>query len=565
MKITGTGVVPGVAYAPAAWVGQRPQLNSASVVTSDTVPDDQRDAELQRFFEAADAVATSLETRAATLSGAMAEVLTADAAMARDKGWRKAARKQITSGVPAEGAVVAASQRFIDLFTKAGGVVAERVTDLEDIRDRVLAVLLDEPEPGLPVVDEPSIFLAEDLSPADTALLDPSTCKGVVIALGGPTSHTAIVARQLNIPCIVAAGAQLQEISDGVPLLIDAAQGVVSSDISALQGERAVKRYATFARLIEEWTGPGCLADGTAVSLLANVSDSASALTAAQSQAEGIGLYRTEIAFLRSTTEPSISQQTEIYRKVFQVFPKQKVVVRTLDAGSDKPISYATGDYDEENPALGVRGLRVALQDKSDVLIHQLDAITEAAKDRLALEVPTWVMAPMVSTPEEARFFAQLCRERGLTPGVMIEVPAAALLADRIMEEVDFVSLGTNDLTQYVMAADRLSPQLVELNSPWQPALLRLIKYVCDQGIRTQTSVGVCGEAAADPLMACVLAGFGVSSLSCAPAAISAVGAQLAQITLDQCQALAQRVCNATPAQQARREAAKFMEAVLPR
>ncbi len=559
MKISGTGVVPGVSYAPAVWVGQRPTVASLSELTSEVIPEEQRDAQWQRFIQAADTVADTLDARAATLSGPMAEVLTADAAMARDKGWRKAVRKQITAGSLAEAAVVAASQRFIDLLSKAGGVVAERVTDLADIRDRVLAMLMDEPEPGVPNRDEPFILLAEDLSPADTALLDASLCKGVVIAQGGPTSHTAIVARQLNIPCIVAVGAQLHAISEGTSLLIDAAQGVLSSDISPAEGERAAERYARFARLVEDWKGPGCLADGTPLALLANVSDTASALTAARSQAEGIGLYRTEMAFLKSTSEPSTHHQADIYKKVFDAFPRHKVVIRTLDAGSDKPISYATGDYEEENPALGVRGLRVALQGKKDLLLHQLDAIAQAAEERHAAGVPTWVMAPMVSTPEEAGFFAHLCRERGLTPGVMIEVPAAALMARDIMAEVEFVSIGTNDLTQYVMAADRLSSHLASLNTPWQPGLLRLIRFISNQGLDTQTSVGVCGEAAADPLLACVLAGLGVSSLSCAPAAISGVGAQLAQVTFQQCQALASRACEATSALQARREVARLL------
>ena len=311
------------------------------------------------------------------------------------------------------------------------------------------------------------------------------------------------------------------------------------------------------AARVAEWTGPTQTKDGRRVQLLANVADGNAARIASDSQAEGIGLYRTELSFLSASEEPSVDEQAKIYKKVFNAYPNSKVVVRTLDAGSDKPISYATLSS-EENPALGVRGLRIA-RDNESLLTRQLDAIAQAAESR-GDDAETWVMAPMVATSKEAQWFAELCRERGLTAGAMIEVPAAALMADKIMPHLDFVSIGTNDLTQYTMAADRLSPQLAYLTDPWQPAVLRLIQHTCIVGQANNVAVGVCGEAAADPMLACVLTGLGVNSLSAASTAVAGVGAQLAEVTLEQCQQLAEVALDAESPDAARTAVVERME-----
>ena len=251
----------------------------------------------------------------------------------------------------------------------------------------------------------------------------------------------------------------------------------------------------------------------------------------------------------------AVAEQAAVYRKVFEAFPTSKVVIRTLDAGSDKPIAYANMEH-EDNPALGVRGLRIAWGNEG-ILVRQLDAIALAAEGR-GEDAPTWVMAPMLAREREARWFAELCRERGLTPGAMIEVPAAVIMADKIMPHLDFVSIGTNDLTQYTMAADRLSPSLAYLTDPWQPAVLRLVKETCRVGELTETPVGVCGEAAADPKLACVLTGLGVTSLSAASTAVAGVGAQLADLDLAACQEVARAVLDA-PGATAAREIAREM------
>lgn len=553
--ITGTGVVPGVRYAEAVWIRPRPALPTSGPV----VEAGEREAEYERFTTAADTVAERLSSRSEAADGAAKEVLNATAGMVRDRGWRKAVNKNIKSGHPAEYAVVAATTKFISMFEAAGGVMAERVTDLRDIRDRVIAELRGEEEPGLPQVNGEVVLFADDLSPADTAALDTNHFVALVTELGGPTSHTAIIARQLNVPCIVAVGSNLNDIKAGDKVLVDGALGTITLNADPEIAVAAVAESKLLAERIAQWRGPAETKDGHRVQLLANVQDGNAARIASDTQAEGIGLFRTEMCFLSALEEPSVDEQAEVYKKVLERFPNSKVVVRSLDAGSDKPVAFATM-ADEMNPALGVRGLRVARANEP-LLTRQLDAIAKAVKELGRDEnAPTWVMAPMVATAREAKWFAGLCAERGLVAGAMIEVPAAALMADKIMPHLDFVSIGTNDLTQYTMAADRMSPQLAYLTDPWQPAVLRLIQHTCEEGKRTNTAVGVCGEAAADPLLACVLAGLGVNSLSSASTAIAGVGAQLSAIDFDTCVKAAEAAINAEGATEARKKVRDILQ-----
>lgn len=552
----GTGVVGGIRYASAVWISPRPELPQAGEV----VAGENREVEQTRFDTAVEAVAGRLLARSKAATGPAAEVLKATSGMVTDRGWRKAVAKGIKGGHPADYAVVAATAKFIDMFEKAGGLIAERTTDLRDIRDRVIAQLQGEQEPGLPDVDGQVVLFADDLSPADTAALDTDLFVGLVTELGGPTSHTAIIARQLNVPCIVATGAGINAITSGTKVLIDGALGTITLDADEAEATRLVAESEARAARIAEWRGPAQTRDGHRVQLLANVQDGATSHKAAQTEAEGIGLFRTELCFLSATEEPSVAEQAQIYAQVLEAFPASKVVVRTLDAGSDKPVPF-TSMPDEMNPALGVRGLRIA-RGNIELLTRQLDAVAKAATDLgRGEEAPTWVMAPMVATAEEARWFADLCRERGLVAGAMIEVPAAALMADKIMPHLDFVSIGTNDLTQYTMAADRMSPELAYLTDPWQPAVLRLIKITCEEGHRQDVPVGICGEAAADPLLAVVLTGLGVTSLSAASTALAAVGAQLAEVDLDTCKRAAEVALDAHGAEEARQAVRTVIDA----
>lgn len=548
--LQGVPVVAGVQYAPVIRPGKLPALDADS---APEVAEADRPAEGERFVTAAATVAGRLRDRAAHATGSASEVLAATATLAQDRAWLGAAEKRIKEGTPAVRAVVGAVDQFVDLFTQLGGLMAERVTDLRDIRDRVIAELRGLPEPGVPVPDVPSILCAEDLAPADTAGLDPSLVVALATTLGGPTSHTAIIARQLGIPCIVACPG-LDDIPAGTMVLVDGTRGTVTVTPDETAAREAVAEAQEAAAKAANWSGPGATADGHVVAVLANVQDGAAARSARETAAEGIGLFRTELCFLNTDTEPTVDEQAEIYAEVLDAFAGRKVVVRTLDAGSDKPLKFA-GHPDEANPALGVRGIRIA-ENNPALLTHQLEGIAAAA-ERTGNQ--PWVMAPMIATADEAERFAAQARSHGLTPGVMIEVPAAALLADRILEHVDFLSIGTNDLAQYTMAADRMSADLATLTDPWQPAVVALVAMTARAGAAAGKPVGVCGEAAADPLLACVLVGLGVTSLSAAAAAVQGVGAKLAQVTLKQCQDAAEAVLKTASAAQARAAALEVL------
>ena len=474
-------------------------------------------------------------------------MLTATAGLARDKGLRSAVRKRLNAGDPLLVALSGAVDQFADVFTSMGGLMAERVTDLRDIERRVTARLVGEPEPGVPEPDQPSVLVAEDLAPADTAGLDAATVVGLVTEKGGPTSHTAIIARQLGIPCVVGV-AGLLEVRDGTPLLVDGTTGEITLHPDAEEASRLVAEARAGRAALEQWTGPGRTADGTPVKLLANVADGPSASAAGDGPVEGVGLFRTELCFLNRKDEPSVEEQADIYSGVLSPFGGDRyVVVRTLDAGSDKPIAFATHEG-EENPALGVRGLRLSF-DNPGLMERQLAGIAAAAK---GTGTETWVMAPMVATVAEAADFAAQVRAHGLKAGVMVEIPSAALLAHQMLEVVDFLSIGTNDLTQYTMAADRMATDLAHLTDPWQPAVLQLIAITAEAGKQAGKSVGICGEAAADPLLATALVGMGITSLSMALAAVRPVGAQLAAVTMDTCERAAEAVLGATDPMAAR-------------
>jgi phosphotransferase system enzyme I (PtsI) len=547
--LRGVPVVGGLRYAPVIRPGPLPVVDGARSDTSmsgASIDEADRPAEAARLGAAATAVAIRLRDRAAHATGAASEVLAATATLAQDRAWLGAAEKRIKDGTPAPWAVVQAAEQFAAMFTELGGLMAERVTDLQDIRDRVIAELSGLPNPGVPLPDVPSILCAEDLAPADTAGLDPKLVVALATTLGGPTSHTAIIARQLGIPCVVAIEG-LDAVAAETMVLVDGTLGTVTVSPDRATAGEAVAAAQREAERAAHWSGPGATADGHAVSVLANVQDGAAARAARETPAEGVGLFRTELCFLNRETEPGVEEQADIYAEVLEAFSGHKVVIRTLDAGSDKPLKFA-GHAEEANPALGVRGIRIAVGNPG-LLDRQLQAIAAAAQ---RTGTQPWVMAPMIATAGEAESFAARARSHGLTAGVMIEVPAAALLADRIVQHVDFLSIGTNDLAQYTMAADRVSAELAALTDPWQPAVLALVAMAVRAGAAAGKPVGVCGEAAADPLLACVLTGLGVTSLSAPAAAIQGVGAKLAQVTLHQCRAAADAVLGTATAADAR-------------
>ncbi|HAP90676.1 MAG TPA: phosphoenolpyruvate--protein phosphotransferase [Arthrobacter bacterium] len=542
---------PGVGVSPGRIIGtvrQMPKPISEPPAGEQLAGDTSAEEATAGLKAAAAAVHDELKTRAETASGDGKAVLEATALMAKDTMLLKNAAKLIGRGTSAQRAIWEAGASVSEMLHNLGGYMAERATDVLDVRARIVAELRGVPAPGIPSASTPFILVAEDLAPADTATLDPEKVLALVTAGGGPQSHTAIIARSLGLPAVVAA-AGVDELADGTEVYVDGAAGSITTDPDDSQ-RAAAEAWATNASLLAVFDGKGATADGHLVPLLANVGGGKDAVAAAGLNAQGVGLFRTEFCFLERDTEPTVEEQAAAYKSVFDAFPGKKVVLRTLDAGADKPLPFLT-DATEPNPALGVRGYRTDFTSPG-VLDRQLQAIALAEKDS---EADVWVMAPMISTAEEAAHFASMCTAAGITnPGVMVEVPSAALTAESILREVGFASLGTNDLTQYAMAADRQLGPLANLNTPWQPAVLRLVGLTVE-GSRAEGNnkpVGVCGEAAADPALAVVLTGLGVNTLSMTARSLAAVAAVLKTVTLAEAQQLAKLALSAPSATEAR-------------
>jgi len=412
--------------------------------------------------------------------------------------------------------------------------MAERVADLDDVRDRTIARLLGQPLPGVPERDTPFILVADDLAPADTVTLTPERVLALVTVRGGPTSHTAILARSLGLPAVVAC-AEASSLAEGDLVAVDGATGEIRVGIAPDEVEDTNRGEQRRRAARAASRGPGRTADGHAVALLLNIGDAAGAAAVAKVDAEGVGLFRTEFLYLDRQEAPPVAEQVALYTGVFEAMEGRKIVVRTLDAGADKPLPFLNPD-DEPNPALGVRGLRTARRSPG-VLTDQLAALARAQQ---ATGAVVWVMAPMVATAAETKWFTDLAHEHGLPiAGAMVEIPAAALRAADILEHADFLSIGTNDLAQYTLAVDRMAGELADLLDPWQPALLDLIRMTAEAGQAAGKSVGVCGEAAASPALAPVLVGLGVTSLSMSASAVADVRDALAAVTLAECRTLA--------------------------
>lgn len=552
-ELRGVGIGLGVAQGPVV------RMTEAMPAPDETPSSIGAEAERARVREAISVVAQELTARGATAGGSAQEVLEAQAMIAEDPTLQDEVDGRIDAGATAERAVHDAFAGFRATLEAVGGYLGERAADLDDIAQRVLARLRGVDAPGVPDPGHPFVLVARDLAPADTALLDLDKVLALITVDGGPTSHTAILAREKGIVAIVGV-ADGFTLANGDTVIVDAAAGVVTVDPTADEKDRAAQRAAARVSADAAPLTPGALADGTPIALLANLGKPADAADAVERGAEGVGLFRTEFLFLSSSQAPTIAQQRESYRELLEAFPGKKVVVRMLDAGADKPLAFLN-DAHEENPALGLRGIR-ALRASEDILREQLTALAEADAQT---DADLWVMAPMVATVEETVYFTTLARDYGLkTAGVMVEVPASALLADRVLAHADFASIGTNDLTQYTMAADRMLGSVAGLQDPWHPAVLRLVREVGDAGSRLGKPVGICGEAAADPMLAVVLVGLGATSLSMAPSALADVRHTLSERTLDEARSLAQVALAADDAAGARKAVADATAALSP-
>ncbi len=535
----GTGVGRGIAIGPVVRMPDPLPEPDDAARTRDA------ETEFSRAVSALTDVSIDLTERARRAGGEAEGVIQAQAMMTQDPALLDDVRSKIDTGCTAERAVFEAFHSVRQMLLSMGGSPADRAVDVADVSQRVIARLNGVQPPGIPEVDHPFVLLARDLAPADTAMLDIGEVLGLITLEGGPTSHTAILARSKGIVAVVgvtdAAG-----IVDGTTVLLDAGEGTVT--VTPTVDEITASRERLVARRVAVPIGPGMLADGTRIPLLANIGSPGEAPEALNLGAEGIGLFRTEILFLGARKAPTVAEQQAAYRRLFTMCRGKRVVVRTLDAGSDKPLLFLpTGA--EENPALGLRGIRASRANES-VLRDQLVAIARADAET---DADVWVMAPMIADAEETAWFVSLARSLGIqVAGVMAEVPSCALMAGQVLAIADFVSIGTNDLTQYALAADRGLSAVSRYSDPWHPAVLRLVKMLGDAGQQSGRPVGVCGEAAADPMLAVILVGLGVSSLSMAPSAFQAVRAQLRQHTLEHARALAVRALGATTAAEAR-------------
>ncbi len=404
-----------------------------------------------------------------------------------------------------------------------------RAADIVDVGKQVLINLLGEAV-TMPTLDAPGILVAMDLAPAETANLDPEMVRGICTALGAPTSHSAILARTFGIPAVVGLGEEIMALSEGTPLIVDGDAGRVfpnpSPELAAEYRRRAERARAALARAHAAGAEPAVTRDGRQIEVAANIGTPADARAAVSSGAEGVGLFRTEFLFLDRRTAPDEEEQYQTYRAAAEILGERSLIIRTLDVGGDKPLPYLPMEP-EANPFLGWRAVRLCLA-QPEFFKVQLRAIV-----RVAAEFPVKVMFPMIATLGEWRAARDLLEEarlevqrRGtrvpdrIETGIMVEIPAAALKAGQFAAEVDFFSIGTNDLTQYTLAAERGNARVAKLADAVHPAVLKLIGQVVVAAHARDKWVGVCGELAGDPVGVPLLVGLGVDELSMNPPSI---------------------------------------------
>ena len=488
-------------------------------------------AELERVFA----------EKIAAADGQLREILEAQAALAGDPELADTAAQFCKEGWNAASSIQLAMQEFKVLLQGAEGEFGERVADLDEIVYRLVQIVngntdhVSLPKSGAVIV------VAHDLTPMDTVAFT-DVVVGVITEKGGPTSHTAIVCRSRGIPALVACkkAAQLVD-GDVVVLDPDNSQVIVGGEL-AEASQRWWEQRQNLGRSL--------------IPVMANVGSVKDAQQA--SSAAGVGLLRTELFFLDKTTTPTRQEQIDLYATTFAACPDGEIIVRTLDAGSDKPIPFLHMEK-EENPALGVRGQRVA-EVAPDFYREQVEAIGIAAAEvqKSGKQISVSVMAPMIATIAEAKDFAAMARAAGITRvGVMVEIPAIVSVIPQLKGVIDFVSVGTNDLSQYLFAADRVNSNVAHLLNPWEPALLSTLAQIAQLARENSIKSGVCGEAASDPLLAVVLAGLGFDSVSASPSSVADVVQALSVVDAELARSVAISALSAHDAQSSKQAARK--------
>ena len=508
--------------------------------------DGRSEQEAQRSASALSAVKQEIErVKSVTTGQAGAEqaaIFDAHLALLEDTEIRSAVSLALTDG----GSAVTAWQTALGAVERAWAALPDpylraRAEDVRAVAAMVRQALTGE---SAATLSGPGILITAELAPAQAAELDRDAVRGFVLAYGSPTSHAAILARSRGIPALVAAGAAVLEVAEGTTVIIDGSTGELVVDPSPEEQQKFSDRAARFAVEENEFRAaaqqPAITADGVLVKVNTNLGAAADAAEAAAGGADGVGLVRTEFLFLDRTEPPTVDEQVEHYRQITTAFAPRRVTLRTLDVGGDKPLDYLPMPP-EDNPFLGSRGLRLTLE-RPELMLSQLQAVCVVAR-----ESPLNLMFPMVSVVAELRAALDLLdqaagergRPAGLRIGIMVEVPAAALKLPTFLTDLDFVSIGTNDLTQYTLAAERGNAAVAGLSDALDPGVLQLI----DRVVRTageRVSVSVCGEVAGDPVAVPVLLGLGVRDLSVSARAVPGIKARVRQLDLDRCRSAAE-------------------------
>lgn len=501
------------------------------------------------FCEKTQAQADHMKT---AVGEAEAEIMLGHIVLAQDPGMTDAISGAIDGGTCAEQALVDASTMFENMFLSMDDEMFRlRAADIADIRTGILAELLGVEVVDLSVLPENTVVVVHDLTPSMTATIDKKNVAGIVTETGGRTSHSAIIARALEIPAVLSVANSCSALRNGMTAIVDGSDGVVISEPDAdvlAEYTAMAEKFAAEKAALEAFRGKETVtADGIKKILACNIGSPDDVANALEHDAEAIGLFRSEFLFMDATELPSEEEQFQAYRKVATALKGAPVIIRTLDVGGDKEIPYLHMEK-EENPFMGYRAVRYCL-DNADQYKVQLRALLRASAFG-----DIKIMIPLVTCVEEVRAVKELvevCKaeldQEGFKfnpdteVGVMMETPAASLIADKLAEEADFFSIGTNDLIGYTMCADRGNDRISNLYNVYYPAVLRSIKNIIECGVKAGIMVGMCGEAAADPLLEPLLISFGLEEFSMSAPSILRARKTISQWSKQECDELADR------------------------
>ena len=551
--LKGIAASDGIAVAP-AYLLVEPDLSFSKTSVSDV------DAEVARFKKVVEESTKELEKvrdkAKESLGAEEAQVFDAHLLFLSDPEFTGAIEKEIKDQkINAEAALDETAQKFITIFEGMtdNAYMQERAADVRDVSKRLMAHLLGKKLPDPAAIDHEVVVVAYDLTPSDTAQLNKKYVKGFVTDVGGRTAHSAIMARSLEIPAVVGTETITKDVKDGDMLIADGLDGDAIINPTDAQIEEYTKKGEAFAKQKEEWkklkNEPSVTANGKKFIIAANIGTPNDMKGVKENGAEAIGLYRTEFLYMDSKDFPSEEAQFDAYKKVIEDMDGKQTIIRTCDIGGDKHLDY--WDLPEEmNPFLGVRAIRLSMQYK-DIFRTQLRALLRASAYG-----PLGIMFPMIGTLAELREAKQILAEEkdklvkegvkigdDLQVGMMIEVPAAAVLADQFAKEVDFFSIGTNDLIQYTMAADRGNDNVSYLYQPYNPSVLRLIKHTIDGAHENGIWCGMCGEAAGDDIMFPILLSLGLDEYSMSATSILRIRSLMKKINTDDIKELANKAC----------------------